>query len=192
LEHYNTTNSNLEERYKNKVSVLLYKFKVPPDPSGCWAQSKRPYSVAAQVFVAYAPHCVLFLEIICTSVLFNEEQHLSKHEVTLQYKLNLLSSWLHDGIVTDRDKLVGFYKEMTAGAGSQRGYANNIIACVMTMGREATDEMLRLWPTSSMATIYFKLPWTKLKDDVARQVRQALGFIVFIHFFDGQTTENRN
>jgi hypothetical protein len=117
----------------------------------------------------------LFPGIICAAFHFNEWQGDVCQDVTLQSKLAVLSGWFHDGVITDRDDLLRMFRDMTPsgerrGRGYKVGYDVLVVSCAMTMGKEAAAELARLWPTTSMATAYLKLPWVKLKDDVPRQV----------------------
>jgi hypothetical protein len=145
----------------------------------------------AFIFSGYKRSC-LFPEILCASFLFNEEQNILVHAVTLQSKLDLLSSWFHENVTTDRLRLVGLFKDMTASAGGQRGYAKHIVSCAMVMGRDSAVEMVRLWSSSPMAKTYFKLGWTKLKDDIPRQVRGGINVHSFTIGAVLKSSDHRN
>lgn len=99
----------------------------------------------------------------------------------MQSKLSILCAWYHDGIVKDRSSLRKAFLDMTApgrhhAKGSQTGYAETVTTCAMAMGKDAAAEMATLWRSTSIAMAYFHLQWSKLADDVPRQVRVLVIF----------------
>jgi hypothetical protein len=55
------------------------------------------------------------------------------------------------------------------------------------MGKAAAALMAKLWSTTNIPITFFRLPWTRLADDIPRQV-----LVFFFHFYHhlGQPTES--
>lgn len=181
LEQYNSANPSLADRYRGTVTVLYYKFRDSPVMNDCIFRSM---GCTFSLFSKLEIHTSSFPEIVCAAFHHNEEEGHLAHEVTLQSKLEVLSAWFHDGTITQRSGLLAAYNSMTlqeryGGRGSQKGYGEMIVTCSMVIGKAAAAEMAKLWPTTSITTSYFRLPWSKLATDVPRQVRVLL--IVLTH-----------
>lgn len=99
----------------------------------------------------------------------------------MQSKLSILCAWYHDGKMKERGLLLQAYLDMTArgrsgSRGSQSGYAENIASCAVSMGKATAAHMAKLWRTTTIPITLFRLPWSKLADDIPRQV------LVFFYF----------